>query len=271
MKNIVLILLFLTCVKMGNCQETPELKFLTYNVLADKVEIEKRIPALFKMMQDSDADVIAMQEVAPWFVELLLKEKWVKNYQMPMEKEQVVVARGLLILSKGPITKITADLLPSRQQRAYLIVDTKIKGIDLKIGTCHLESPLASGEARGKQLDIFFNFLNPADNAILLGDFNFGDGEKPETSKIPDTFFDVWLETNKGKPGFTWDIEKSIMAKKGSFPDEGSRRIDRILVKSKILKPKDAKIIGMEPLDTKNELYPSDHFGLTGSLKIESK
>lgn len=252
-------------------QEPQELKFLTYNVLADKVEIEKRIPALFKMFQDSDADVIALQEVAPWFVELLLKEKWVKNYHMPIEKDQVVVARGLLILSKGPITKITADLLPSRQQRAYLIVDTKIKGIDLKIGTCHLESPLESGEARAKQLDIFFNLLNPADNAILLGDFNFGDGEKPETAKIPNTYTDVWLESNQGKPGFTWDIEKSNMAKKGSFPNEGSRRIDRILVKSKILKSKESKIIGNEPLDSRKELFPSDHFGLTGSVKIETK
>ena len=105
----------------------------------------------------------------------------------------------------------------------------------------------------------------------MLGDFNFGDGEKPETEKIPETFLDVWLETNKGKPGFTWDIEKSIMAKKGSFPEEGSRRIDRILVKSKALKPKEAKIIGTEPLDLKKAIYPSDHFGLTGSLKIKSK
>ena len=271
MKFLIMLILILISFNLIFPDETQDLKLLTYNVLADKVEIEKRIPAIFKMMQNSDADVIAMQEVAPWFMELLLKEKWVKNYHMPMEKDQVVVAHGLLILSKGPITKITADYLPSRQQRAYLVIDTKIKGLDLKIGTCHLESPLESGEARAQQLDIFFNLLNPADNAILLGDFNFGDGEKPETTKIPATFLDVWLEANKGKPGFTWDIEKSNMAKKGSFPNEGSRRIDRILVKSKSLKPKEAKIIGMEPLDIKKELFPSDHFGLTGSLKIEDK
>ena len=266
---ISLIAIFNFCLVLS--QESQELKCLTYNVLADKVEVEKRIPVLFKMFQESDADVIALQEVAPWFVELLLKEKWIKNYHLPMEKDQVVVARGLLILSKGPITKITADFLPSKQQRAYLIVDTKIKGIDFKIGTCHLDSPLEAGEMRAQQLDIFFNLLNPAENAIMLGDFNFGDGEKPETEKIPATFLDIWQETNKGKPGFTWDIEKSEMAKKGSFPKEGSRRIDRILFKSKLLKSKGSKIIGDEPLDTKKELFPSDHFGLTGNFKIVSK
>lgn len=250
-------------------QEPKEIKCLTYNVLADNVEIEKRTTALFKMFQESDADIIALQEVAPWFVELLLKEKWVKNYHLPIEKDQVIVSRGLLVLSKGPITKVTTELLPSRQHRAYLIVDTKIKGVDLKIGTCHLESPLESGETRAQQLDIFFKILNQAENAILLGDFNFGDGEKPETEKIPTNFFDIWLETNKDKPGFTWNIETSQMAKKGSFPNEGSRRIDRILVKSKVLKSKEAKIIGDEPLDTQKELYPSDHFGLIGSMKIE--
>lgn len=271
MKIVIMQILLLFMVQIGFSQEVQEIKCMTYNVLADQIEVKKRVPALFKMMQESDADVIALQEVAPWFVELLLKEKWVKNYHLPKEKDKVVVSRGLLILSKGPITKMIADFLPSRQQRAYLVVETKIKGLDLMIGTCHLESPLESGEMRAKQLDIFFNFLNPAENALLLGDFNFGDGEKPETGKIPDTFLDVWQETNKGQPGFTWNIEKSSMAKKGSFPNEASRRIDRILVKSKVLKPKESKIIGDESLDTKKELFPSDHFGLTGSLKIESK
>jgi len=249
--------------------ENKKVKFITYNVLADQVEIEKRVPEIFKILKNADADIIALQEVAPWFLELLQKEAWVKNYHFPKIKNEIMVARGLLILSKAPITNVLADFLPSQQYRGYLTIETKIKNLDIKIGTCHLESPLESGHWRAQQLEIFFKHLNTSDNAVLLGDFNFGDGEQPETAKLPMDYSDIWLVTNKDKPGFTWDIEKSVMAKKGSFPNEKSRRIDRILVKSKLLTPIASKIVGDTSIDKNNELFPSDHFGLFGSVTIK--
>jgi endonuclease/exonuclease/phosphatase family metal-dependent hydrolase len=264
------VLIFLTPILFS--QESKSIKFITYNVLADQVEVEKRVPEIFKILKASDADIIALQEVAPWFLELLLKEPWVKNYQMPKVKDEILVARGLLLLSKTPITNILADFLPSRQHRGYIIIETKINNLDLKIGTCHLDSLLEDGAWRAQQLDVFFKLLNTSENAVLLGDFNFGDAEQPETTKIPADYIDVWLATNKDKAGFTWDIEKSEMAKKGSFPKEKSRRIDRILIKSKSVKPSAAKIVGDIALDQKKELFPSDHFGLFGSVTfLESK
>lgn len=249
-------------------QENKSIKFITYNVLADEVEIEKRVPEIFKIIKNSDADIIALQEVAPWFLKLLLKEPWVKNYQIPKIKDEILVARGLLLLSKTPITNVLADFLPSRQNRGYIIIETKINNLDLKIGTCHLDSMLEDGAWRSQQLDVFFKLLNTSDNAVLLGDFNFGDLEQPETAKIPADYVDVWLAINKDQPGFTWNIEKSIMAKKGSFPKEKSRRLDRILVKSKLIKASTAKIVGDIALDKNNELFPSDHFGLFGSITL---
>lgn len=264
--NICIFLLVIFAMPIANSQESKNIKFITYNVLADPVEVEKRAPQIFNILKDSDADIIALQEVAPWFLELLLKESWVKNYNFPKIKGEILVVRGLLLLSKTTITNIVADLLPSRQHRGYLIIETKIKNLEMKICTCHLDSLLEDGAWRAQQLEILFKLLHTSGNSILLGDLNFGDAEQPETAKIPSDYTDIWLATNKDKPGFTWDIEKSIMAKKGSFPKEKSRRLDRILIKSKSVKPNSAKIVGDIALT--KELFPSDHFGLCGSVTI---
>ncbi|MDD9936052.1 MAG: hypothetical protein OXT09_20740, partial [Myxococcales bacterium] len=64
---------------------------------------------------------------------------------------------------------------------------------------------------------------------------------------------------------FTWDIEKSPMAARGSFPGEPSRRLDRILVRLPGYQPSDVSVLGDEPVG-KNGVFPSDHFGLAARL-----
>jgi hypothetical protein len=67
----------------------------------------------------------------------------------------------------------------------------------------------------------------------------------------------------RGEAGCTWNIEKNEMARRGSFPGEGSRRLDRILIRSRTWKPKAVRLLGTEPLSTeRKDLFPSDHFGL---------
>jgi hypothetical protein len=71
-------------------------------------------------------------------------------------------------------------------------------------------------------------------------------------------------------PGYTWNIEVSDMARKGSFPGEPSRRLDRILVRSNVWVPEKIRIIGDKPVVPKNkELFPSDHFGLIATLVMK--
>lgn len=244
-------------------------KFLTYNVLADPVEVEARIPALFTLLDKSNADVIALQEVDAWFIELLLKQDWAKKYHFSKQNETVFAPRGLLFLSKQPITKVSFGFLPSRQKRGYLLIETKIQDVLFQVVTCHLDSFLEHGEKRAEQLKEIFEILKPFEDKVLLGDFNFGDGEEPESKTIPADFQDVWLMTKGEEPGFTWNIEISQMAKEGSFPNETSRRIDRILIKSLKLKPFHAVIVGNTPVDKNKEVFPSDHFGLLGEFTFK--
>ncbi|PCJ52020.1 MAG: hypothetical protein COA79_24895 [Planctomycetota bacterium] len=269
MKSIITLIIILISSLYLISEEEKEVKLLTYNVLADHKIKDQRLPSLFEILKKSNANIIALQEVAPWFVEELKKEKWFKNYYVPKKKNKIVYPRGLLILSKEPIEEIEMNFLPSKQRRAYLIVKTKIKLKTFYVATCHLDSFLKDGVMRAKQLDLLFNKLSEHDNAILLGDFNFGDNEMPETNHLNKDFIDVWKVTNKNEVGFTWNIEKSFMAQKGSFPKEKSRRIDRILIKSEVVNPIKTLIVGDKPIQKGSKIFPSDHFGLLSTIMIK--
>ena len=41
------------------------IRILTYNVLADRVHVEQRVPPMLALLERSNADIIALQEVAP--------------------------------------------------------------------------------------------------------------------------------------------------------------------------------------------------------------
>ena len=81
-------------------------------------------------------------------------------------------------------------------------------------------------------------------------------------------FVDAWPHTNGKESGYTWNMEKNEMAKSGSFPNEKSRRLDRIFIRSKHLTPSRTEIIGNQEIEKTKGLYPSDHFGLLGTVKV---
>lgn len=243
-----------------------EVKLLTYNVLADDEHAKLRVPELLDLIEKSNADIIALQEVAPWFIDEIQKRDWSKKYHLPTKNQTLLSPRGLLILSKQPITKAEWGFIGGRQGRAYLTIQTKILDQPFTIATSHLESFLESGQTRAEQMEIIFTQINKHKNAIFLGDFNFGDKEAEEKS-IPNTFKDSWMVTNPNEPGYTWNIELSPMAKQGSFPNEKSRRLDRVLIKSKSFIPIKSTIIGDKPITGSKIIFPSDHFGLSSSLK----
>jgi endonuclease/exonuclease/phosphatase family metal-dependent hydrolase len=249
------------------------LTFVTYNVLADPVRTADRIPPLFALLRNADADVIALQEAAGWFLKDLMKQDWVReNYQVKARKDDPVNPGGQFILSRVPILDVGWKTLPGTQRRTVLTATLDVGGRRMIVATTHMESRLEDGPVRAKQLDAIFPLLRNADDAIFLGDFNFGDGEEPDTSHLDKAFIDLWLTLKHGMPGFTWNIETSDMARKGSFPGEKSRRIDRILLRSALWQPKSIRIIGDQPVKPGDKtLFPSDHFGLVGTIERKNR
>jgi endonuclease/exonuclease/phosphatase family metal-dependent hydrolase len=241
--------------------------FVSYNVLVDEVGIDKRAPVLFRLLRESYADVIALQEVGDWFMDLLGKEAWAKEYYWV--NTSTMNCGGNVILSKYPVRASGCLPLPGKQARTALIATLDVAGRKMDVATSHMESPLEAGGIRGRQLDLIFEHIAHAQDAVFLGDLNFGDGEG-EDKKIPADYTDLWKALKSGDPGYTWNIEKSDLARNSCFPGETSRRLDRILVRSDVWKPKDTRIIGDAPVvPGKKDLFPSDHFGLVGAVMRE--
>lgn len=227
---------------------------VTYNILGEEHEKKKRGEAIVKILEETDADVLALQEVVPWFVAMLgpLAKKYPNAAEAP---------GGQYLLSKKPFEKTRVVKLSGKQKRTALVATLRSGPA---IATMHLESPLEDSKTRAKQLDEIFAALRDCEDAILLGDFNFGDEDRLETERLDRSYSDVWRELRKGETGFTYDLEANPLARKGAFPRETSRRIDRILVKSAKWKAKKVERIGTEQIE--KGLHPSDHFGLVGVL-----
>lgn len=250
--------------------QSKPLVLMTYNVLADRIASTERMKSLFEIMEKNQPDILALQEVAPWFLAELLKQPWVKSgYHCPSFGGRQVAPGGLYIISKYPITEAGWKILSSKQQRTAMLVQLDILGEKLSVVTMHMESQLNDGPVRAKQLDQIFSLASTGDHAIVLGDFNFGDNEAEE-SHIPATYVDLWKTHHPKDPGYTWDIQVSAMAKQGSFPGEPSRRIDRILLRSPAYRSSQIKIIGNKALNKDQTLFPSDHFGLVGTMTRQS-
>jgi endonuclease/exonuclease/phosphatase family metal-dependent hydrolase len=240
------------------------LKLVTYNILDNPIRPDERMPVLLRLLKDSDADVIALQEVDAWSHELLSLEAWAGSYY---QVDGSADCGGQYILSRFPLNAATCYPLPGKQGRTVLIAVFDLRGRRLAVATSHMESYLEDGPTRARQLDLIFDKLAAADDAVFMGDLNCGDGES-ENNHIPAAYADLWRVLRPNAPGYTWDNEKSDMAGKSDerFPGEPSRRLDRILLRSDRWKPLETRIVGDEPVvPGKKDLFPSDHFGVYGA------
>ena len=249
------------------------LRLLTYNVLADPVHLDQRLPALFREMRDADADVIALQEVAPWFLEAVRRERTLSAYSFCEVAGRGADRGGQAFLSKVDVRNPYSVDLPGRQQRTALLVEVHVGGPPLVLATTHMESFLEDGPTRAAQLDTIFGALNRSSSSsrssglVLCGDLNFGDGEEPETGRLDESYVDVWKTLRPGDAGYTWDMERSEMARAGSFVGEASRRLDRVLLRSEEWRGESINIVGNAPVNDDRRVFPSDHFGLVCELR----
>lgn len=246
-----------------------ELVVVSWNVLADPSERVRRLPVLLATLRDAHPDVIAVQEATTWFSTALANEPWAKDLQrVPVVTDQAFPG-GLAVFTRVAVVRAQVVELPSDMGRCGMLVELSLGQSSLSVGVVHLDSHLEDGPVRSRQLQAMGRAFAGQHHAVLLGDFNFGDGEGEERD-VPPGFVDAWSALHPGKPGFTWDIERSPMARRGSFPDEPSRRLDRVLVRSPTWRATAMTLLGTEPvLETKGEVFPSDHFGVRVALKKE--
>ena len=251
---------------------TSILRILTWNVYGRARYVNTRVPAIISEIGRANADVVCLQEVAPWMAKRLHRDPTLRRTYRFIASKRLFYLRGaLLILSRWP-TKGTSYLPFNRGMygRGALAAKLEVPGFGpLVVATTHLVSFLERKRVRAAQLKKTLQWLAPYDDVILAGDFNFGDGEQPATSVLDPRYRDPWPALHPGQPGFTWNREASWLTRVNSFRGEKSRRLDRILVRSPRLVPTAIELRGTEAITSRRPiLHPSDHFALLASLRI---
>lgn len=258
--------------------EFKKLKILTFNVLFDfydteLIHSEKRYPRVLKAIEESNADVIGLQEVTKTFLDLLLKEPWVrKKYLVSDVTGSTIDPYGVLCLSKVPIDSMIVYKF-KENAKPILIVNYLLYNETVSFGIVHLPSDKGKDveKKRAAQILDTFHKTKYSAHSFVMGDFNFGDGEENESTEWGD-YKDVWKILESGR-GFTYDPDTNLTAKITSqkmIP----KRLDRVMMRSKSFKPLNIEIVATESfkVETKDKdilLHPSDHYGLLCTIQLK--
>lgn len=240
---------------------------VTLNTWFKEKARKARLAAQHAWLEAHQPDVIALQEVLPDQLGALLAAPWVRaSYQtlpdpyLPLNE----AGYGVALLVKRPVLRFSWLPLPSTQGRGLL---SAVLPGGLTVSTVHLESQRPNHEARTAQLVCIAEALEHAEAHLLVGDFNFDDGDAHPCPHGPWT--DLWAANRPMDPGYTADEVVNPMRFAGRPPRPGGpqrRRIDRLWLRdrSAVWQAVTMDRMGVEPIEP--DTWMSDHFGLTLEL-----
>ncbi|WP_431925913.1 RNA repair domain-containing protein [Nonomuraea jabiensis] len=249
----------------------PAPRVLTWNTLwdrydSDRLDTARRRPLLLAALEAADADVIALQEVEPALLSMLLAAPWVRaGYTLGTDPYGPDVDdSGLLLLSRLPVREAARHELGPHKSVAAIAVDTATSV--LVVAATHLTSDhSADGAARRRaELGRIAEGLAGVDgDVILLGDFN--DGTDTPASALG--LRDAWTEAHGPDQTPTFDPDANPLAALSSLSGRASR-LDRILLRGR---PRviSAALRGDTP--TPEGLYISDHYGVEAVLDLDGE
>jgi uncharacterized protein (UPF0248 family) len=263
------------CIADSKSKSIDSLTIASYNVLIDvhhpdQIQTKKRLPAILAELRKTDADIIALQEVTPALVDLLLKTDWVRDYfisESPYADK--VKPYGNLIMSRFPFQLLEHQF--SGHKRS-LVGRWKLNDKLVHLANVHLTSNHSenSFQKRTQQLATVLSYLQQqSGECLIVGDLNTRGDEQQEIIDCAE-FIDLWQQLHPGEDGYTFDPNRNPLAMLMSLGGEPAR-FDRILLHQGLesdYQPKLIELFGYEPVsETEGEIYPSDHFGVRGVLK----
>lgn len=220
----------------------------TWNVWFDKHHRDERFAGLLEILRTFDPEIMAFQEVTLPFVRAIQGAEWLRqrHWISALDPNNL----GTVLVSRVRPDSLRWLELPTAMGRRLLIADFGA----LRVGVAHLES-LANESLRQEQLRSAFAVLKETPGSVLLGDFNFTDGD-PEAAALDPSFQDAWPHLHPGTAGYTRDTVANPMARFGR--QDKQHRLDRIMLRG--LHLESVQLLGRDPL--REGLYPSDHYGL---------
>ncbi|MEU1467516.1 poly(A) polymerase [Streptomyces sp. NPDC005761] len=244
------------------------LTVLTWNTLwdrydSDRIDTARRRPLLLDALRTADADVIALQEVEPALLDLLLDCAWVRDgYVLATEPAGRDVADcGLLLLSRLPVSEAGLYSLGPHKAVAAGVVDTAEGPVTVAVTHLSSDHSPAGATRRDAELADLATVLAGVDGELLLvGDFNDG-GDRPQTRLA---MTDAWSAVH-GPADTTPTFDPSVnpLAAVSSLAGHVSR-LDRVLLRTERLHARAAALTGEAP--GPEGLYISDHYGVRVEL-----
>ena len=284
-----------------------ELKIVTWNVQFSRFSGQKtplgrpgidwcsdtRYIALSKILSDTDADIIAMQECeSPWW-RYLTSQNWVRKhyYLSSAEDGDCLSPWGNLVLinRRLPISALQHVNLPGfagHRSIAPIITIQMTPTRALHIICIHLMAPFTTENEDNRKTQVT-NLIRRLENRyhqqefILLGDFN--DYPTNMLSFPPSLGLkDAWVEAHGDDPdtqadAYTINGDRNKYTSLIIEPDFFGRA-DRIYFRAPTLSASASELVGRRDVRTElcittcpEYLFPSDHFGVLSTFAVNSK
>tara|TARA_B100000609_G_C17221535_1_gene440426 strand:+ start:81 stop:3134 length:3054 start_codon:yes stop_codon:yes gene_type:complete len=256
------------------------LRIVSFNVLMDPeacYHTPTRQLHLFNTLKEAQADIIALQEVTPTFLQTLLTQEWVRGqYYCSDEPEGTqLTPYGQIILSRYPVA---FERQESNSPKRILCGEWHTKEGAIEIAVVHLTSNRAKQPAKKRylQLDHLLEELerhSDVKTRIILGDFNImSEQSDPDSIErfMLEGYEDVWHTLHPKDSGETFDPTRNALAKQTSTTGQKAR-YDRIYVNSEAYHPHTCTRLGMAPIPHKEKLYLSDHYGLLCQIEASTE
>ncbi len=258
-----------------NIEIEDRLTIVSYNILSDLHEVDKiyselRFPAILAELSKSQADIIALQEVTPRSLAVILNTDWVKDYFISEAPNgNCVKPYGNLVMSRWAFNLVEHQFSGHKR---VLVGNWQINDRQVHLANVHLTSERGDNaiQKRTQQLATVIGYLQQqAGDRLIVGDFNIRGDEQNELIEYGN-FIDLWQNLHPDLDGYTFDPVTNSLATLMSLAGTPAR-FDRILWcpdSDSHYQPLTIDLLGSKPFGTdRDRLYPSDHFGVCGVFK----
>ncbi|MEV7402259.1 poly(A) polymerase [Streptomyces sp. NPDC091267] len=244
------------------------LTVLTWNTLwdrydSDRIDTARRRPLLVDALCAADADVIALQEVEPALLELLLRSDEVRGrYTLATDPAgRDVPDCGLLLLSRLPVREAGLYSLGPHKAVTAAVLETAEGPVTVAVTHLSSDHSPAGAARRDAELTSLATVLAGIEGELLLvGDFNDGSDRPQERLAMTDAWHEVHGPADRTP---TFDPSVNPLAAVSSLAGRVSR-LDRVLLRTDRLRARTAALTGEVPAP--DGLYISDHYGVRVEL-----
>ena len=162
------------------------LTVMTWNMWFDKKNRAQRTETLLNEVSCYDPDIVALQEVVPESLEIIIAKMKPTYYVIGVNQSGFPTGYDTLILSKFPPIEWDRYYLPkTKMGRNLLLATLQTPTRQITVGTFHLESifnKCANTAEILKESQLKYIYAISPINSILMGDTNLTPNDEPRSS-----------------------------------------------------------------------------------------